>query len=533
MAAAADSAPSFDYVIVGAGAAGCLLADRLSADGQHRVALLEAGGSDRTPNVMIPAAFAKLFKTERDWAYSTEPEPALDGRRLFWPRGKMLGGSSSLNAMMYVRGNRLDYETWGALAGSGWSFEVARQTFLRFEKNLHAPADIYGRAGTQVVEPQREPNVITHAFLEACAAQGIRSLRDLSEFDNDGCALTSVTQKRGLRFSAADAFLRPALGRKNLTVFKHVRVDKLELDGRRVVGVRGTQKDGSALLVRAQREVISCGGAIGSTQLLLLSGIGPAAELSALGLAPVHDLPGVGRNLQDHVLVGVIHTCPHPVTLFAAESLKQLARFVALRRGMLTSNVAEAVAFVRSGPSQEAPDLELISAPVPYIDHGSVAPTGHGLSIAVVLLTPESRGRITLTSRDPEAAPRIEPRYLTDPDGSDMARLVAGLRRAQKLFETAPLAKYVGDVIEAPREGAPDSEVAAFVRAQLETIYHPVGTCRMGSDDDSVVDPLLRVRGIEGLRVADASVMPTITRGHTYAPTLLIAERAADILRGL
>jgi choline dehydrogenase len=528
-----ESAPVFDYIIVGAGAAGCLLAERLTADGKSCVALLEAGGSDRTPNVMIPAAFSKLFNTERDWAFRTEPEPALLGRQLFWPRGKMLGGSSSINAMMYIRGNRLDFERWGELAGSHWSFEVARQTFARFEKNLHAPADIYGREGAQVIEQQREPNVITHAFLEACAAEGIRTLRDLSEFDNDGCALTSVTQKRGLRFSAADAFLRPALARKNLTLIKHARVDRLEFDGRRVVGVSGEQKDGEALSLRARREVISCGGAIGSAQLLLQSGIGPSDELAALGITPRVDLRGVGHNLQDHALVGIIHACPHPITMFVAESLKNLIKLATLRRGMLTSNVAEAVAFVRSGPEQPAPDLELISAPTVYQDHGAVAPTGHGMSLAALLLTPESRGRISLSSKDPGAPPRIEPRYLTDPAGSDLKRLTLGVRRVQRLLKTAPLSKYVGDIIESPGDDASDEQIATFIREQLETLYHPVGTCRMGSDEDSVVDPSLRVRGVEGLRVADASVMPTITRGHTYAPTLLIAERAADILRGL
>ncbi|HEX5655875.1 MAG TPA: GMC family oxidoreductase N-terminal domain-containing protein [Polyangiales bacterium] len=516
----------FDYVIVGAGAAGCLLAERLSADGKNTVALIEAGGSDRHPNVMIPAAFAKLFGSDRDWAYYTEPQPGLNQRRLFWPRGKMLGGSSSINAQMYVRGHRRDYEGWADALG--WSYADIRAAFAGFERYLDGGPE-FGRDGAQVIEKQRDPNPTTFAFLEACNELGIRTIADVGEFENEGVQLTSVTQKRGLRFSAADAFLRPALGRKNLSVLKKLRTDRIELDGTRALGVQSTGDDGRVQTIRARREVVLCAGAIGTPQLLLLSGVGPAADLRTHGISVVRDAPEVGRNLQDHTLTGVIHHCPQPVTLFLAESLKNLALFVGARRGMLTSNVGEAAAFVRSDPSLDAPDLELIYAPVPYIDHGTVKPTGHGISIAVILLTPESRGSVSLLSRDPSAPPRIDPNYQSD--ARDLARIAWGVRLAEKLFHTRALTPFTGDLLEGVPAEAPDVELEAYIREQTETLYHPVGTCRAGSDEASVVDPSLCVRGLQGLRIADASVMPTINRGHTYAPTLMLAERAAAMIR--
>jgi choline dehydrogenase len=376
-----------------------------------------------------------------------------------------------------------------------------------------------------VIEKLRDPNPTTFAFLKACHELGIQTVRDLSEFENEGCQLTSVTQQRGLRFSAADAFLRPALARKNLTVIKQLRSDRVELDGDRALGIAGTRSDGSQMQVRAAREVILCAGALGSPQLLLSSGIGPAEELRSHGIPVVRDSAEVGANLQDHTLTGVIHHCPEPVTMFSAESLKNLALFVATRRGMLTSNVGEAAAFVRSDPSLDAPDIELIFAPVPYIDHGQVKPSGHGISIAAVLLQPASRGRVSLLSRDPAAPLRIDPRYQTDP--RDLARVRWGVGLAERLFATKALKPYVGELLEGPRTA---EQLDEFIRDQTETIYHPVGTCRAGRDEASVVDPSLRVRGIRGLRVADASVMPTINRGHTYAPTLMIAERAAELI---
>jgi choline dehydrogenase len=513
----------YDYVIVGAGAAGCLLAERLSADGKHTVALIEAGGSDRHPNVMIPAAFAKLFGSERDWAFYTEPQEGLNHRRLFWPRGKMLGGSSSINAQMYIRGHRRDYEAWASALG--WSYEDIRASFARFERFLDGGPE-FGQSGAQVVEKQRDPNETTFAFIEACNELGIKTIPDVGAFENDGVQLTSVTQQRGLRFSAADAFLRPALARKNLDVLKNLRTDRIDFDGARAVGVTAT--DTREHHIRARREVIVCAGALGTPQLLMLSGVGPAAELRAHGIGVVVDAPEVGKNLRDHTLTGVIHHCPRPVTLLLAESLKNLALFLGARRGMLTSNVGEAAAFVRSDPSLDAPDLELIFAPVPYIDHGTVKPTGHGISIGVVLLTPESRGEVTLLSRDPSAPPRIQPRYQSDP--RDVKRIGWGVRLAEKLFHTAALSPYRGELLEGVPGEASDDELAAFIREQTETLYHPVGTCRAGRDAASVVDPSLRVRGLQGLRIADASVMPTINRGHTYAPTLMIAERAAAMI---
>ncbi|MBG0830561.1 GMC family oxidoreductase N-terminal domain-containing protein [Planomonospora sp. ID67723] len=516
----------YDYVIVGAGSAGCVLANRLSADPAVTVLLVEAGGSDRKLEIRMPAGFAKLFKTDYDWNFTTAKQAELSGRELYWPRGRVLGGSSSLNAQMWVRGHRADYDGWDV---PGWSYDEVLPYFRRAENRVGSNrGGVYGTGGPIHISELRSPNITTTAFLTACEELGLARLDELNGPSNEGYCPTPVTQDRGRRWSAADAYLGPALKRPNLTVLTSSHVRRILIEDGRATGVEyaGGPGEGAAesTVAHAGREVILSAGAIGSPHLLMLSGVGAADELREQGIEPVHDLPQVGRNLQDHLASGIFLHCPRPVTLAGADSVANLLRFLAGRTGMLTSNVGEAVAFIRTGPEEPAPDIELIFAPGPFIDHGLTPPSGHGLTIASVLLQPESRGRISLNGREVV----IDPGYLTAE--IDIRRQVAGLKKAKELFATAALRPFTGPPM-APYWGAEsDEELARWIRERSETLYHPVGTCRMGADVESVVDPSLKVRGVEGLRVADASVMPVINRGHTHAPAVMIAEKAADLV---
>ncbi|MEO3813569.1 GMC family oxidoreductase N-terminal domain-containing protein [Sphaerisporangium sp. B11E5] len=511
----------FDYVIVGAGSAGCVLAARLSEDPSVRVGLLEAGGPDRKTEIRVPVAFSKLFKTEYDWDFTTVKQAGMDDRELYWPRGRTLGGSSSINAQMWVRGHRDDYDGWGL---PGWSYDEVLPYFQRAERRTGSNhGGVYGTDGPLHISELRSPNVATAAFLRACEEIGLTRLPELNGPSNEGFAPTPVTQRRGRRWSCADAYLRPARRRPNLTVLTGAQARRVlfDADGR-ATGV----EYGDGRRVTATREVVLSAGTVGSPHLLLSSGIGDPGDLRAAGVEPRHELPGVGRGLSDHLACGIVLSCPQPVTLAAAESLGNLARFLLAGRGMLTSNVGEAVAFVRSGPAEPAPDLELVFAPVIFADHGLTPPPGHGLTIGVVLLRPESRGRVTLAD---DGGVRIDPCYLSAE--SDVRRLVAGLKTAKELFATPSLKPYAGTPV-APYDGSEtDEELARLVRVKSETLYHPVGTCAMGLGPDAVVDPSLRVVGMPGLRVVDASVMPTLNRGHTHAPTVMIAERAADLIK--
>ncbi|GAA5085283.1 choline dehydrogenase [Thermocatellispora tengchongensis] len=512
------TATQYDYVIVGAGSAGCALAGRLSAEPGVTVALIEAGGPDSKMEIRVPAGFKKLFKTEYDWNFMTAKQSEMAGRRLYWPRGKTLGGSSSINAQMWVRGHRADYDGWGV---PGWSYDEVLPYFQRAEHRVGSNrGGVYGTSGPLHISELRDPNPATEAFLRACAELGMTRLDELNGPSNEGFAQTPVTQWRGRRWSAADAYLRPARGRPNLTVLIRAHAVKVAIEDGRAVGVECA--DG--VRIAAGREVILCAGAIGSPHLLMLSGVGDPGDLRANGVLPVCELPEVGRNLQDHLASGIILHCPRDITLTGAESLANLARYLLRRRGMLTSNVGEAVAFVRTTPQEPAPDIELIFAPGPFADHGLTPPPGHGLTIASILLQPESRGRITLDGHDVV----IDPAYLTSP--ADLRRQVAGLRLALDLFATDALAPLAGPPMSPYWGARTEEELERWIRERSETLYHPVGTCRMGTDPASVVDPELRVRGVAGLRVADVSVMPVINRGHTHAPAVMIGEKAADLI---
>ncbi|MBY6365354.1 GMC family oxidoreductase [Rhodococcoides corynebacterioides] len=518
-----------DYVVVGAGSAGCVLANRLSAASDIDVVLLEAGPEDKNKFVHIPAGFSKLFRSEVDWNYDTEPQPELAGRRIFWPRGKMLGGSSSINAMMWVRGFAADYDEWAEAAGPDWSFESVVEVFRRIENIEGATENDEGRGGPLHVSSQRSPRSITAAYLEAAAALGLSTERANLPTPK-GMTQTMVNQKRGARFSCADAYLRPAASRRNLDVITGAHATRVVFDGTRAVGVE-YEREGRRQVVRARREVILSGGAVNTPQLLMLSGIGAAAHLREHGIDVVRDSPEVGQNLLDH-LVSALGYGVQSDTLFEAEKVPQLVNYLARRRGMLTSNVAEAYGFVRSRDSLDLPDLELLFAPAPFFDEGLVPATAHAAILAAILLKPVSRGTISLRSARPTDKPVVDPRYLSDPDGIDRAALTAGLHRCAEIATTEPLRSRLGDLVRpVVRDGASmDDIVHESLTTMSHTLYHPVGTCRMGSDDASVVDPRLRVRGIEGLRVADASVMPSIIRGHTHAPSVVIGEKASEFV---
>ncbi|MBN9223790.1 MAG: glucose-methanol-choline oxidoreductase [Microbacterium sp. SCN 70-27] len=592
-----------DYVIVGAGSAGAALAARLSEDPTVSVLLLEAGPVDKALELHVPAAFSKLFRGRYDWNYDTVPQPALEGRTVYWPRGKTLGGSSSLNAMMWVRGFAGDYDEWATVAGDTWSWRALAPLFRRVESvegavgsgfaagsgpaaglgsdagsgfgpgagsgagpgtDAGAGSDSGAAAGTgsdelgprpdaetwtgtdgpQRVEHQRDPRPHTAVFLQAARELG-HPVTAANLPTGQGFSETEVTQRRGGRASTADAYLRPAGKRPNLRVVTGAHARRVTF----AAGAVGEPPRATGVYVdiagvthhaRATREVILCGGAINSPHLLMLSGIGPAEHLASHGIDVVVDAPGVGANLQDHLVAGLAPGA-RGGTLYGAEKPGQLASYLTRRRGMLTSNVAEAYGFVRTevadetGAAADLPDIEIIFAPAPYVGEGLVPLPGEGLTVGAILLRPRSRGSIRLASADPMQAPLIDPAYLSDPDGLDARTLAAGLAECERLIATNALRAITTGTWIQPENGealTSAERIELALRRYSHTLYHPVGTARMGLDEASVVDPELRVRGVRGLRVADASVIPTIIRGHTNAPAIVIGERAADLIRG-
>lgn len=507
-----------DYVVVGTGSAGSVVAARLSENPSVRVVALEAGPHDKDKFIRIPAGFVKLFRSPVDWDYLTEPQKELDGREIYWPRGKMVGGSSSMNAMMWVRGFAADYDEWGEAAGDQWDYAHLEPYLRKIE------------AGPLSISKQRSPRSSTAKWLAAAEQCGYR-IEKPNQAAPEGFCETLVTQRRGARWSAADAYLKPALKRANLTLETDALATRVVFDGRRAVGVE-IEQNGTRRVVKARREVVLCGGAINSPQLLMLSGIGDGERLAEHGISTLVHAPDVGANLADHFIAALGFDVPND-SLFAAEKPLQLLNYLLRRRGMLTSNVGEAYGFVRSRPDLALPDLELIFAPAPFFEEGIGDPyDNHAVVLGTILLKPQSSGTIELRSADPRDKPIIDPRYLTDPGGVDRAAVMAGLRICAKISQAPALEGVVGKIARPLDSAALDDETLERALATFShTLYHPVGTCRMGRDDASVVDPQLRVRGVEGLRVADASVMPTIIRGHTHAPSVLIGEKAAELLR--
>ena len=520
-----------DYIIVGAGSAGCVLANRLSADPSIRVTLLEAGRADRSANIKIPAAFAKQFHTRLDWEYWTEPEPHVDNRSLYVPRGKGMGGSSSMNAMLYVRGRPLDYDGWEAQGAPGWGYEDVLPYFIKSEDNVRGASEWHGSGGPLRVAEQRSPRPLDRRLLDASVAAGIPRVDDYNGPEQDGVSMFQVNQDRGKRFSSADAYVRPVRDRPNLEVRTGATVLGIELEGGRAVGVRVKGRFGRVEVLRAEREVILSAGAINSPQILQLSGIGAPEDLRAVGIDVRHELPGVGRNLQDHPFVTLIWEVTDQNTLYNAEKPKALAEWLLRRTGPLSSTVAEVVAFHRTRPGLPAADIQFHMGAAYFEDHGQETYDGHCAVIGPVLVSPKARGRVWLRSADPTDKPRILTNSLSEPD--DLASLVAGVELAREIAAQAPLRDIVIKELKPGPDVSGRASIEDDIRRRLMLIYHPVGTCRMSDTaDDAVVDSRLRVHGLEGLRVVDASIMPTIVGGNTHAPTVMIAERAADLILG-
>jgi choline dehydrogenase len=521
--------PEYDYVIVGAGSAGCVLANRLSADPARSVLLLEAGPTDRHRAITTPIAFASLFRSAFDWAYTTTGQAGLLAREVYWPRGKTLGGCSSINAHVYCRGHREDFDEWARQGNRGWGYADVLADFKKSEHNTRGADAFHGVGGPLNVTDLCDPHPLSRAFVRAAAQVGIPENLDFNGPEQDGAGLLQVTLKKGRRYSCADAFLRPALGRSNLTVRTGAHAQRILFRGKRAAGVAYTA-DGREHVARAAREVILCGGAVNSPQLLLLSGVGPPDHLRAWGIEVVHESPGVGQNLQDHLIALVHYQARGVASLLAATSPGHLFRYLCFKRGWLTSSVLEAAAFVRSRAGLPAPDLELGFAPVLYLNQGLTAPTEHGFTLGACLLRPRGTGSIRLQSRDPRCPSQIDPRYLSDEGGHDLRTLVEGVRLLRRIADAAALQPYKGGELPPRPPGRADGDLEHLVRSRAQTLYHPVGTCRMGVDGGAVVDPCLRVHGVTGLRVADASVIPTEVRGHTNAPTIMIGEKAAGLI---
>ncbi|GAB2570960.1 GMC family oxidoreductase [Spirosoma areae] len=547
----------FDYIIIGAGSAGCVLANRLSADPATSVLLLEAGGPDTKMEIHIPAAYAKLHKSTVDWGFWTEPQSALQGRRMYQPRGKTLGGCSSTNAMAYVRGNPLDYDNWAALGNPGWSYQEVLPYFIRSEHNEQydqLDSRYHGRSGPlNVTFATRFQTPLANAFVEACAESGIRSNTDYNGATQEGAGLFQFTIKNGRRHSVASAFLKPVLNRSNLTVLTHAHTTQLLLQTDRVTGVEFIIGKNQTQQATARRDVILSAGAFQSPQLLMLSGIGPVDALRSAGIQVKKELPGVGQNLQDHVFTGVSSLSSQRGVsansyLKPLNQLKGLAQFFINRKGPLTTSPLEAVAFLKTGsgitesnsavPLQDRIDMQFHFAPVHFGNDGKADfyddktyPRSDGYTILPTLLKPQSRGHIGLRSANPLDAPVIQPNYLADE--ADRLVLISGLRKAIEVMQADAFGSF-SQGINLPLVHQSDDDLWHHILAVLETVYHPVGTCKMGpaSDNMAVVDANLRVHGIEGLRVVDASIMPTIVAGNTNAPVIMIAEKAADSILG-
>ncbi len=529
----------FDYIIIGGGSAGCVLAARLSEDPEVSVALLEAGPADKSVLIHCPAGIALLARTGgANWGFHTVPQAGLNGRSGYQPRGKVMGGSSSVNAMVYTRGHRSDYDGWAAEGNAGWGFDDVLPYFRRAEHNERGGDAFHGADGPLNVMDLVDPNRCSPAFVEAAVQAGFPANRDFNGPQQEGVGLYQVTHKAGERFSAAKAYVTPNLSRPNLEVITGAVATQVLVEGRRedkrAVGVEYHQ-DGLVKQLKARREVLLCAGALQSPQLLMLSGIGPHVHLVENGIATRHDLPGVGQHLHDHVdVVQVVHA-PRATDLLGISpgGLWRVGRAALQwrreRRGLLTSNIAEAGGFIRSQASEPVPDLQLHFVVGKLVDHGRKTVLGHGYSIHVCVLRPQSRGSVRLVSKDPYEAPSIDPNFLGHRD--DMERLVRGFQIVRRISAQPALAALGGRESPVSAKARSALELEHFVRDHADTIYHPVGSCRMGSGPLDVVDAQLRVHGIAGLRVVDASVMPSIVAGNTNAPVIMIAEKAADMIR--
>ena len=523
----------YDYIIVGAGSAGCVLAARLSADSSVKVLLLEAGPVDDAQEIQAPAALSRLFQSAYDWNYNTVPQHRAAGRSIYWPRGRVLGGSSSMNAMIYIRGNRRDFQAWRDEHGcAGWGYEDLMPYFRRSEDNSRGASAYHGTGGPLAVSDVRYKSPACEAFIAAAREQGATANEDFNGPRQDGVGWYQVTQRKGRRCSAAAAYLHPVMSRPNLTVHTGALVTKILIEDGQATGV-DYLRHGEIETALADGEVIVCGGAVNSPQLLMLSGVGPADHLIEMGISVHADSPGVGANLSDHPVLPVIWSTPRLRGLWEKTGNAGALRWQLTHRGPVASNVAESGGFAHSEPGLLAPDLQLHVLAAPYQNQGLADPAQRAMTVLVGLVEVRSRGRIRLRSADPRHRPAIDPGYLSD-GGADARALVAGLKMARAFVTARPMAAICRSETAPGAHIRSDAELLEYVRSSVGTLYHPVGTCAMGSEArwGSVLDPELKVRGIDGLRVVDASVMPTLPRGNTNAPTIAIAERAADLIAG-